>query len=67
MRTDEGRLGDLGCQVVCYLDLDGDLQQFAYVCEIAFSPGIGKQPIVANAVKAARQHVQQEAAHELGR
>lgn len=38
----------------------------AYECEMSVASSVGKQPIVTNAVKAARQNVQQEAAHEFG-
>ena len=41
------------------------MQQFARPGEMLPASGIGEQPIVADAVKAAGQHVQQEAAHEL--
>ena len=44
-----------------------NVQQFTCPVEMLAAPGIGKQPIVADAMKAAGQHVQQEAAHELVR
>ncbi|CAE6908220.1 hypothetical protein R69749_08506 [Paraburkholderia domus] len=44
-----------------------DMQQLAYLREILPPHGIGEQAIVADAVEAAGQHVQQEAAHELVR
>ena len=39
--------------------------KLAHSRKIIAAPGIGEQPIVADAVKAAGQNVQQEAAHEL--
>jgi len=42
-----------------------DVQQFARLGEMLAAPGIGQQAIVANAVEAAGQDVQQEATHEL--
>ena len=42
-----------------------DVQQFARLGEMLAAPGIGEQPVVADAVEAAGQNVQQEAAHEL--
>ena len=44
----------------------GLLQQRAGDGEVVLAPGIGEQPVVADAMEAAGQHVQQEAAHELG-
>ena len=41
------------------------MQQFARLGEMLAAPGIGEQAVVANAVEAAGQNVQQEAAHEL--
>ena len=40
------------------------VQQFTRPCQIFPAPGIGDQAVVTNAVKAAGQHMQQEAAHE---
>ena len=40
-------------------------QQFPNTRQILATPGIGQQPVMADAVKPGRQHVQQEAAHEL--
>ena len=42
-----------------------DVQQFARLGEMLAASGIGEQAVVANAVEAAGQDVQQEAAHEL--
>ena len=42
-----------------------DVQQFARLGEMLAASGIGEQPVVADAVEAAGQNVQQEAAHEL--
>ena len=42
-----------------------NVQQFACLREMLAAPGVGEQPVVADAVKAAGQHVQQEAAYEL--
>src|SRR6266581_1408545 len=42
-----------------------DAQQFACLCEILPASGIGEKPVVANAMEATGQDVQQEAAHEL--
>ena len=41
------------------------LQQLTRPSQILPAPGIGEQPIVTDAVKAAGQNMQQEAAHEL--
>ena len=42
-----------------------DVQQFACAGEMLAASGIGEQPVMTNAVEAARQNVQQEAADEL--
>ena len=41
------------------------LQQSTRRGEVLNAPGVGEQPVVADAMEAAGQHVQQEAAHEL--
>ena len=41
------------------------MQEFTRCRDLGLTVGIGEQPIVADAMKAGRQHVQQEAAHEL--
>ena len=66
VRTDKGHFDRFGFWFFCWSGLDGNVQQLTYVREIFLAPGIGKQPIVANAVKAAWQNMQQEAAHEFG-
>lgn len=40
-------------------------QQIAGVCQIVFSPGVGDQTVVADAVEPRREHMKQEAADEL--
>ena len=42
-----------------------DVQQLACLGEMLAAAGVGEQPVVADAVEAAGQDVQQEAAHEL--
>jgi hypothetical protein len=51
-----GICGKLGRRLMQKLSCGGD---------VSLAVGVGEQSIVADAVKAARQHVQQEAAHEL--
>ena len=41
------------------------MQQFASGGDVALAVGVGEQAVVADAMKARGQHVQQEAAHEL--
>ena len=41
------------------------MQKFASGGDLNLAVGIGEQPVVADAMKAGGQHVQQEAAHEL--
>ena len=41
------------------------MQQLARRGDLGFAVGVGEHPIVADAMKAGGQHVQQEAAHEL--
>ncbi len=55
-----GGCGEIGGQLRC-----GLIQQLASGIDLDFAIGIGEQPIVSDAMKATRQHVQQEAAHEL--
>jgi len=43
------------------------LQQLSGERQVVFSPGVGQQSVVPDSVETAGQHVQQEAAHELGR
>ena len=67
MRADEGGL-DKDYGRIRRLSLGGlgyGVQQFARPCEILYASGIGDEPIVADAVKATGQNMQQEAAHEL--
>ena len=68
MRADEARLDgterridSLGLRVGvgCYV------QQLTSLGEVSLARGVGDQPVVADAMKAAGQHMQQEAAHEL--
>ena len=41
------------------------LDQLTYLFQVLYASGVGQQPIVADAVKAARQYMDQEAANEL--
>ena len=41
------------------------MQQLPSGRDISLAVGVGEQTVMADAVKAGRQHVQQEAAHEL--
>lgn len=41
------------------------MQKLASSGDVCLAVGVGEQPVVTDAVKARRQHVQQEAAHEL--
>lgn len=41
------------------------MQQFANLCDMDLAVGVGEQSIVADAMKAGGQYVQQKAAHEL--
>ena len=43
----------------------GLMQKIASGGDVALTVGVGEQPVVADAMEAAGQHVQQEAAHEL--
>jgi len=66
VRADEGGLQvGYGCRGRLRFGDGDDVQQFARLCEMLPASGIGEQPVVANAVEAAGQNVQQEAAHEL--
>ena len=66
MRTDEGGLDvGYGCLGRLRFGDGGDVQQFKRAGEMLAAFGIGEQPVVADAMKAGGQHVQQEAAHEL--
>ena len=46
-------------------DLGHDVQQLAHQREVGLRRTVGQQPVVADAMEAAGQHMQQEAAHEL--
>ena len=41
------------------------MQQFASSCNLGLAIGVGEQSVMAAAMKARRQHMQQEEAHEL--
>ncbi len=65
MAADEDGLND-GCGLTMRRSRFGcNVQQLARSRQIVSARGIGKQPIVTDAMKAAGQNVQQETAHEL--
>ena len=60
VRTDEGRLNGVTWRISCVgLHLVGHyVEKFTCLGEVVFALGIGDQAIVADAVKAAGQHMQ---------
>ncbi len=64
VRAVEGRLTEERCRLRFGCS-GNDVQQLARSGEMLPPSGIGEQPVVADAVKATGQNVQQEAAHEL--
>ena len=70
MRTNESRLESSDRHVGIfrlYIVVWQHVQQRAQLRQVVLAFSIGKQPIVTDAMKAARQHMQEEAAHELVR
>src|SRR5215472_11372166 len=66
VRADEGGLnGDTRVRQLWFGCVGEDVQQFTCLGEMLAACGIGDEAIVADAMKAAGQNVQQEAAHEL--
>ena len=69
VRTNEGWWAGTGRPIIAVrfgLGARGlNLQQFTCPLEVVAALGVGDQPIVADAVEAPGQNVQQEAAHEL--
>ena len=66
MRTDEGGRDDGNERRRLRVGRSGNnVQQFARPGEMLAPAGIGEQPVVADAVEAAGQNMQQEATHEL--
>ena len=67
MRANERRRDGVDRQVGaigCHIGRRNYLQQFAHLGQVHLALGIGEQPIVADAMKATWQHMQQETTHD---